>query len=78
MESSMFHLGCHRNPTPFSYVAREWSPHVFHLLETIHAAQYRKECEKNLAGERKNDVHNEVGFCQCRFQHREGNKPIEI
>ena len=75
MESSMSHLGSRRSQTRFSSSDHELSLHAFHLLSTKLAAQYRRECVKNLVEEQRSGARSEAGSVQCKFQHRVGNKP---
>ena len=75
MESSMSHLGSRRSRIRFSFSDRELSLRAFHPLLTKLAAQYRRECVKNLVEEQRSGARSEAGSVQYKFQHRVGNKP---
>jgi hypothetical protein len=76
MESSMSRLENHRSPTLSSFEGRELSLHVYRPLLTKLEEQYRKVCGKNLVGGQKNGAHSAAGCVRCKFQHREGSKPV--
>lgn len=75
--SSRSHQGCRSSRSRFSCEGRELSRPSSRRLATKRAGKYRKECEKNPAGERKHGEHSEAGFGLCRSRHREGSMPIQ-
>lgn len=45
---------------------------------TRRAGRCRREFGKNPAAERKSGENSEAGYVQCKFRHREGNKPSSM
>ena len=51
---------------------------AFRLLLTIPEGQCRKGYAMNLAVERRSVVRSAVDFAQCKFQRREGSRPVHV
>lgn len=68
----------HSNPAQSFFASHGSCQRAFRLLSTKPEVQCRKGYAMNLVEGRRNGVRNAVDFARCKFQRREGSKPIHV